>query len=468
MSEPACPWRDAARQWPRMPGLITSTRNWTFAELEDEVARRASELTAVGWQRGERIGLHDRGNTEFILWLAAATRCGLVACLTSARWTTRQLSQAADCTGWRTWIDVDAAPTVACAPVTAGTQDAPRSLDQVPGLATILFSSGSSGSPKAIAHRLSGHLANAAGACENLPLQAGDVWPISLPMSHVSGLGILFRCLHAGAAVLLPEHRQPLEAALFRWNPSHLSLVPTQLKRLLDLQLVPPPRLRGVLVGGASLPLGLVARARSLHWPILTTYGLTEMASQVTATSPGADETELATCGRVLPGREVMVSGSGDILVRGSARFEGFVQDSNLIRPFDKDGWYATGDLGAIDGSGRLSIAGRLDQMFISGGENCYPEEIENGLLEIPGIHRACVVAVPHPEYGQRPYAFVDAREWSPSRWRAELADVLPRYKLPDHFAPWPAEMPLKPNRRQLAELAAKQLAQQGPTGDSP
>jgi O-succinylbenzoic acid--CoA ligase len=98
--------------------------------------------------------------------------------------------------------------------------------------------------------------------------------------------------------------------------------------------------------------------------------------------------------------------------------------------------------------------------MFISGGENCFPEEIENGLLELPGIHHACVVAIPHPEFGQRPFAFVDAETWSPELWRVGLAELLPRFKIPDHFAPWPSDMPLKPNRARLSEWAVERLTE--------
>jgi len=466
MSGPACPWQEAARRWPRAAGLVSASRAWTFSEWDDEISRRTAQWTSLGWRRGDRVGLCDRGTPEFLFSLASAMRAGMVACITSPRWTAHQLAQAARCTDWRGWIDREDDGTVAPRPQTpAPDQDDPLHLDNLSSLSTILFSSGSSGAPKAIAHRLESHLASAAGACENLPLGAGDRWPISLPMSHVSGLGILFRCLHAGAAILLPDHHGLLESQLGHWRASHLSLVPTQLKRLLDQGLASPPGLRGVLVGGASMPPGLMKRARALNWPIVTTYGLTEMASQVTATSLCADDEELATCGRVLRGRELRISPQGEILVRGRTRFEGFVQNGTLLPAFDADGWYATGDLGLLDSHQRLLVTGRLDQMFISGGENCYPEEIENCLLEIPEIRAACVVAVPHPEYGQRPFAFVDAEAWQPARWRTRLADILPRFKIPDHFAPWPPDVPLKPSRRRLSELAAQQLVAQPGTG---
>jgi O-succinylbenzoic acid--CoA ligase len=324
--------------------------------------------------------------------------------------------------------------------------------------ATILFSSGSSGRPKAIAHDLDAHLASARGANHNLPLAPGDAWLLSLPLFHVSGLGILFRCLVAGATVVIPPAESTLADQIQRQRPTHLSLVPTQLSRLIE-QLQQPPRwLRAVLLGGAPLPATLIARAHAAGWPLLTTYGSTEMASQVTTTRVGATADELQTAGKVLPGRELTLSPEGEILVRGATLFLGYVRGPAIDRPLDQQGWFATGDLGRWDKDGRLIVEGRRDNLFISGGENIYPEEIERELLNLPNVHQAIVVPVANPQYGQRPVAFVDSDVWQPDRWRQALAARLPRYKLPDSFLAWPEPTGLKANRTGLRELAATRL----------
>jgi O-succinylbenzoic acid--CoA ligase len=332
--------------------------------------------------------------------------------------------------------------------------------DAVP-LATIVLSSGTTSQPKAVAHDLEAHLANAAGANQNLPLRTDDRWLLSLPWAHVSGLGILFRCALAGATAVLPVKSSRLDEDLPQREITHVSLVPTQLKRLLGERQAPPAALQVCLLGGGPLPTKLIGQAGKMGWPISTTYGLTEMASQVTTTPPEAGETELQTAGRPLSGRSVRISPEGEILVRGKTLFRGYCQHRRLHRPLDDAGWFHTGDRGRIDDQDCLTVAGRVDHMFISGGENIHPEEIERALLDLDGVLRAIVVPVSDEEFGQRPVAFVDALEIRSSEWSARLAEQLPRFKVPDRFFAWPkrGNAPgIKPGRRHFQTLAAQQL----------
>jgi O-succinylbenzoic acid--CoA ligase len=192
-----------------------------------------------------------------------------------------------------------------------------------------------------------------------------------------------------------------------------------------------------------------------------TTYGLTEMASQVTTTAPNATQSELRTAGRVLPGRELMIGSGDEILVRGETLFLGYYHTDHLDRPLDDAGWFATGDRGALTSEGFLTVTGRCDQMFISGGENIFPEEIEQALLGLSSILQSIVVAVPDAEFGQRPVAFVQSTEFQPTEWRRQLAEQLPGFKIPKLFLPWPestASTSLKPSRRHLQLLAQRHV----------
>src|SRR3712207_445663 len=155
------------------------------------------------------------------------------------------------------------------------------------------------------------------------------------------------------------------------------------------------------------------------------------MASQVTTTPPGASRGELRTSGRPLPHREVAVSGGGEILVRGETLFAGYVEGDPVRRPLDADGWFHTGDLGALDENGYLGVRGRRDNLFVSGGENIQPEEIEEALSGLDGVQDAVVVPVPDLEFGAHPVAFVRAAEGAADQeilMRA-LEKVLPRFK---------------------------------------
>jgi O-succinylbenzoic acid--CoA ligase len=327
-------------------------------------------------------------------------------------------------------------------------------------VATIVFSSGSTSQPKAIAHDLHAHLASASGSNQNLPIGMNDRWLLALPLNHVSGLGVLFRCCLAGAQIVVARG-EPIREAIERLQPSHVSLVPTQLKQLREECVEPPASLRAILLGGSSWPVEMVRTAVEDDWPVLTTYGLSEMASQVTTTHLSTRGDQVGTSGRTLAGRELQISDSGEILVRGDTLFRGYVNGSELRRPLDESGWFHTGDLGRMDRDGYLTVVGRRDNMFVSGGENIYPEEIEARLLEIERVHQAIVVPVSDSQFGQRPVAFVDSDQLVPDVWRERLQQHLPRFKLPDRFLGWPhhhISQGIKPDRRRLAELAEQQV----------
>lgn len=211
------------------------------------------------------------------------------------------------------------------------------------------------------------------------------------------------------------------------------SLVPTQLRRLLDArQGRAPGRVRAVLVGGGPIPSGLLRRGADRGWPLHTSYGSTEMASQVTTTSPGASRADLQTAGRPLPHRRVRIAEEGHIFVAGPPLCMGLIEGGTLRDPRE-NGWYPTGDVGHFDAQGRLHVQGRVDRQFVSGGENIQPEAIERALEQIDDIERAVVVAVPHETYGHRPVAFVRAQgPLRPEAWRRTVSTSLPKFKLPD------------------------------------
>ncbi len=319
---------------------------------------------------------------------------------------------------------------------------------------TLIATSGSTSGPKLALHTLHNHLASALGSAENIPLKADDRWLLALPLFHVGGMAILFRCLAAQAWVALPEPDQSISEAIRRLQPTHLSLVATQLQRLLtEPELIPLLQAtKAILLGGSAIPRVLIERCLELKLPIHTSYGSTEMSSQITCTPPGADLETLLTAGRLLPGRELQLDPeTGEILVRGQTLFQGYFGQG---LPLTQAGWFATRDCGEIDSQGRLRVIGRLDNLFISGGENIQPEEIEAALLQLEGLNQVIVVPVADDVYGQRPVAFIESGHWQPENWAAELRKGLPGFKIPDAFYPWPADqVGLKPSRAEMKRL---------------
>jgi len=278
-----------------------------------------------------------------------------------------------------------------------------------------------------------------------------------LPLYHVGGLSILFRCLLARATVALPEPGAPLAEAIASLSATHVSLVSTQLSRL-SREGADLGGLEAVLLGGGPIQASLVDEAFARRLPVHTSYGLTEMASQVTTTPRGASLKVLRTAGRVLPNREVSISKEGEILVRGETLFAGYVEGEELDRPLDADGWFHTRDLGELDEDGYLRVRGRMDNLFISGGENIQPEEIEEALCRLEGIDEAVVVPVPDEEFGARPVAFVRMDDGELRDLERKLEPVLPRFKIPISFHPRPEEARagMKADRAALGERARR------------
>lgn len=323
--------------------------------------------------------------------------------------------------------------------------------------AVIIATSGSTAEPK-LALLSYGNLYHSARAAnQNIPLHPGDRWLLTLPLYHVAGLGVLFRCLLSGAAIVIPDTQHQIAETIIKHNVTHISLVSTQLYRLMhdSRGLEALRKLKAILLGGGPVPKPLIERAIEHHLPIHTSYGLTETASQITATCPGAPPEALFTSGAPLADDTVAVSPDGEILVRGQSLFQGYLQNGHFERPLTPDGWFQTGDLGRLDSNGRLTVLGRKDSMFISAGENIYPEEIERALEAIPGILQALVIPIEDKERGHIPVAYL---RMEPNQiiladhLAAHLSKELPRYKIPRQFHPWPPHLAdaAKVNRRSV------------------
>lgn len=319
--------------------------------------------------------------------------------------------------------------------------------------ATIILSSGTTGRPKAVVHSLSAHIANAIGATEKIPLSVGDRWLWALPTFHVGGLAVLFRCALSGATVCgTGQAKMKISESVVSSECSHVSVVPTQLQQLLEGNI--EPQLKAVLLGGSAISRSLLSDAIGRSLPIHSTYGLSEMASQVCTT--GELTKPQAEVGRTLPFRELKIGEHQEILVRGKTLCLGYWEEGRICDKTDEDGWFHTRDRGRLSEDGELTVLGRIDNMFISGGENIHPESIEQILLEMDGVHQAIVVPRSDAKFGMRPVAFVDAESHQPTTWIRLLERKLARFEIPIAFYSWPedAMLGIKPDRVKLQRLA--------------
>ncbi len=265
-------------------------------------------------------------------------------------------------------------------------------ITEAPPESVLLYTSGSAGNPKIAVLSLSNLITSASSALRAVDLRPQDQWKLSLPLYHVGGIGIMMRCILARATMVLDESP----------DVTHLSCIPTHLYRATPVY----KKLRCLLLGGAPIS------SYPQHLPVYTTYGLTEMSSIVTLN------------GEVLPDREVRLADDGEIWVRGPCLFQGYLGEK-----ISRD-WFPTGDLGKFENG--LVITGRKDRMFISGGENIQPEEIERELLALPEVLEAVVLAKEDAEFGKRPIAAVRAQmNFDLKRMQSALSNRLPKFKIP-------------------------------------
>ncbi|MBZ0167784.1 MAG: AMP-binding protein, partial [Candidatus Omnitrophica bacterium] len=308
--------------------------------------------------------------------------------------------------------------------------------------ANIVQTSGSSGRPKAVVLSVGNHYYSGLGSNRHIPMTGHDAWLVSLPVYHVSGVSILWRSFLAGAAVVLGGPKRDISACLRQFPVTHLSLVPVQLQSLLQQHRLEDrlKKLKAVLLGGSSVPPELVRSAIRKKIPVFASYGLTEMSSQV-ATTVRIRHMKALTQARVLPYRKIQISDADEICVCGKTLCLGFMKRRKVHTVVDSGGWYHTGDRGRLNKEGRLEVWGRLDLMFVSGGENIYPEEIERALLSLPEVAAAVVVPMACATFGWRPTASVQfhrGARLTPAQLRNGLSSRLEKYKIPDVFYHWP------------------------------
>lgn len=319
-------------------------------------------------------------------------------------------------------------------------------------LVSMTLTSGSTGLPKAAVHTCGAHLASAEGVLALMPYGEDDDWLLSLPLFHVSGQGILWRWLRAGARLTVRE-KQPLEQAL--QGCTHASLVPTQLWRLLNTH--QRIALKAVLLGGAAIPVELTQQASAQGISTFCGYGLTEFASTVCAKEADGEP----DVGSALPGREVQVV-NGEVWIKAQSMASGYWRDGALLPLTNSEGWFATRDRGELH-DGRLTILGRMDNLFFSGGEGIQPESLERIIATHSHISQVFIVPLNDAEFGQRPVAVVECEPGTDiTRLPEWVQGKLARFEQPVHWLVLPAELKnggIKISRQALKQWVNAQLS---------
>lgn len=289
------------------------------------------------------------------------------------------------------------------------------------------FTSGTAGRPKLVPLKRRQMISAAKGSAKNLRPGSNECWLLCLPLHHVGGISVIFRSLLYGSAIYRTDHFETTPIAKRLANDKRItaaSLVPTMLKRLLDIpEFNPHPQFKGILLGGGPIFPGLLKEALSRKIPVIPSYGMTETCAQIAANplfGEFKNETILQSVGRIFPPNKIEirdeqnacldVGQSGTIWLKGPQVFDGYLNQSSEDS-FDNSDWFNTGDYGRLDADGNLYIEARRTDLIITGGENVSPYEIETALKGIDGIRDAAVFGLPDKEWGQKVVAAIVLKE---------------------------------------------------------
>ncbi len=286
----------------------------------------------------------------------------------------------------------------------------------------LMATSGSSGSPKVVQLGAAALKAALKSSSDMHPLRKGDRWLLALPYAHIGGLSILLRCLCSGSCAVFPASKHP--SSVLRLQITIASLVPTQLYRWLDSDIdFRGSKLRYQLIGGAPVTAELLQQARARGLNPLRTYGMTETCAQV------ATEPSFGAGLRPLSGVQVEIR-DGEICLKSPQLMLGYLGHPSL----ERSKFFSTGDRGSYQE--KLSVEGRLDACFISGGENISPEWAESQVGQITGIAEWALTWVADAQWGQAAVAlYVPALTSSECLTQAEDAfKVLPAFARPKRF----------------------------------
>ena len=495
---------------PEREAIVDDGGRITFAELAEDVRLWAGALREHGVQQGDRVATLAPPGGNGLVSLLATTSIGAIWSGLDPRLRLQELDQRLANLEPRVVFSVtdhnarsyeaelsailDAHPcvkqlvTLGCEGSTASSgrrlalssflqkssRASPCALLDTPQPAIIVYTSGSTGVPKGAML----HEAAILDFCE----QQNRIWPVEplrtlnfLPISHAGSIiDLTMPTLTAGGCVVFQRKFDPVESLriIERERITFWGSVPSTFIMQLALPEFREAELRHVqliAIEGAPIPEKLAEDLAHIA-PIATNYGMTETCSAITAMRPTRSQSELTeSVGTSLEGTELRIAdpspadGIGEILVRSPRNMIGYWRAPEATRDaFTDDGFFRTGDLGAIGADGNLRLAGRKKEMFISGGYNVYPAEIEAAISDVPQVETVAVVPAPHELWGEVGFAFFVCKPgYKPQvvadELRRRCAEKLADYKHPKKFIAI-AELPLLPigkvDRPRLRERA--------------
>lgn len=461
-----------ARMTPDKPALVQAGRVTTYAELEHRSTKLALGLRERGVTRGDRVAFLGLNSIELVETMFAVAKLGAVFLPVNTRLAPPELQHVLSDSGAKLLIWQAAFEPGVTSPEVAGLElervrignDGGASLaalfgrhddvlDEAIGLDDLFmiqYTSGTSGRPKGVVLSHANIVWNVFNLVVDVDLGSDEVALVTAPLFHTAALNqVLFPTILKGGTALIEAKFDPERAIelieaegvtlLFGVTSMYLALAATPRFAEADLS-----TLRSALSGGAPIPESLLHTWLDRGLMITQGYGLTESSPGATMLRAADGVRKLGSAGTacfftdvrvVSPTMEpVGVGEPGEVLVQGPNVTSGYWQNQAATEDAFVDGWLRTGDLAVVDDEGYLRIVDRIKDMFISGGENVYPVEVEQVIHSHPEIVECAVVGVPDERWGEVGRAFVTLREGADlteAELIAYLDGRLARYKIP-------------------------------------
>ena len=485
----------AATLHPEVVAYIDRGRRFSFADMEAASRRLASALLQRGLVRGDRIALLSHNQMEWLQLFFAATRIGVAVVALSPRYREAEIAFMLDDSQSKAvfatreidgfdfqamlqgliptlpalrevlTIDGEVFAAMAASPVDDAALDLASAAVQPTDLAMVIYTSGTTGRPKGCALTHASLLASAHGQWRHTRTQPGDLVQLANPFNHVGGItcGILTQLLAGGSCELVAVFKAKTVLDMIRRHPPAILIgVPTMMTLLLmhpESTQVDLSSVRLIITGGSNVDATLLGQLqqRMPAAKIMNLYGLSEASGALVMTPwQCSDEDLMHSIGRVLDGAQVRVHGPdgtalpageiGELQFRGLGVVRDYIGAAAGQGAFE-GGWLRTGDLGAIDARGLITLKGRMKDMYIQGGFNVYPAEVEALIATHPAVVMVAGIGVPDPVLGEIGRYFVVAREGSgltAAEVLAHCAGRIADYKMPRQVV-LRSELPLTP-----------------------
>ncbi len=420
------------------PALEWMGETYSFGEIERRSNRVAHALTARGYAKGDRLGVYLANRIELIDLFLACVKLGVIFVPINILYREREITHITGDAEPREVITADEVPRLI---EEARHRPASRPDADLDGgtPAAIIYTSGTTGTSKGAVLTHDNFASNAVVLTTCWQISDRDRFLLALPLFHIHALGNgLHTWLVSGCRMRLLErfdHRGAVRE-LLDFKPTLFFGVPTMYARLLDTEEDAAreigTRMRLFVSGSAPLPAPVLERCRALFGhTILERYGMTETFMNIS--NPYVGERRAGTVGFPLPGVAVRIE-DGELLVRGPNVFAGYWRRPDATAAaFTEDGFFRTGDLATVSPDGYYTLLGRKSDLIISGGFNIYPREIEELLLEQPGVAEAAVAGVPDDVRGEVPVAFI-VGEFDAEQLERVCREQLASFKVPQRF----------------------------------